>query len=64
MSLCPVRGLMMADVAELHDVEQEPVGIVISRGTRVEATPAVWEYIWGPVPEAPAVGASESDQAA
>jgi hypothetical protein len=54
----------MVDVAELYDVEQEPVGIVISRGNRAEATPAVWEYIWGPVPDAPTVGASESDQAA
>ena len=31
--------------------EQEPVGIVISRGTRHEDVPVVWAYIWGPAPE-------------
>ncbi len=30
----------------------EPVGIVISRGTRDEPTPAVFAYIWGQAPEA------------
>jgi len=29
----------------------EPVGIVISRGSRDEPTPAVFAYIWGPAPE-------------
>ena len=29
----------------------EPVGIVISRGTRDEVAPRVSAYIWGPVPE-------------
>ena len=28
----------------------EPVGIVISRGTREEISPRVLAYIWGPVP--------------
>lgn len=28
----------------------EPVGIVISRGTREEVSPRVLAYIWGPVP--------------
>jgi hypothetical protein len=31
--------------------EQEPIGIVISRGTRLEPTPAVFAYVWGPAPE-------------
>lgn len=31
--------------------EQEPIGIVISRGTREEATPVFWAYVWGPAPE-------------
>ncbi len=31
--------------------EQEPVGIVISRGTREEATPVFSAYVWGPAPE-------------
>ena len=32
--------------------ESEPVGIVISRGSRDEPTPAFFAYIWGPAPEA------------
>jgi hypothetical protein len=31
--------------------EQEPVGIIISRGSRAEPVPAFWAYIWGPAPE-------------
>jgi hypothetical protein len=31
-------------------VVDEPVGIVISRGTREEVSPRVLAYIWGPVP--------------
>lgn len=31
--------------------EQEPIGIVISRGNRDEATPVFWAYVWGPAPE-------------
>ena len=30
---------------------QEPIGIVISRGTRGEDTPVFWAYVWGPAPE-------------
>jgi hypothetical protein len=30
---------------------QEPMGIVISRGSREEATPAFWAYVYGPAPE-------------
>ena len=30
---------------------QEPIGIVISRGSRSEDTPAFWAYVWGPAPE-------------
>ena len=29
----------------------EPVGIVISRGSRTEETPRLSAYVWGPVPE-------------
>ena len=29
----------------------EPVGIVISRGSRDEPTPSVFAYVWGPAPE-------------
>jgi hypothetical protein len=31
--------------------EQEPVGIVISRGSRAEPAPRVSAYVWGPAPE-------------
>lgn len=30
--------------------EQEPIGIIISRGSRAEETPRLSAYIWGPVP--------------
>jgi hypothetical protein len=33
------------------DEQQEPIGIVISRGTREEAAPKFWAYIWAPAPE-------------
>lgn len=29
------------------DIDEEPVGIVISRGTRAEATPRLSAYVWG-----------------
>lgn len=29
------------------EMEQEPIGIVISRGTRAEATPRFLAYVWG-----------------
>jgi hypothetical protein len=32
-------------------IEEEPVGIVISGGSRVEATPRLSAYVWGPAPE-------------
>ena len=31
--------------------QQEPVGIVISSGSRVEDNPLFTAYVWGPVPE-------------
>ena len=33
------------------EIEQEPVGIIISRGSRAEQTPKFIEYVWGPAPE-------------
>jgi hypothetical protein len=33
------------------EVEQEPVGIVISGGSREEQTPKLVAYVWGPAPE-------------
>jgi len=32
-------------------LEEEPIGIVISRGSRAEVAPRVWAYVWGQVPE-------------
>jgi hypothetical protein len=32
-------------------VEQEPIGIVISSGNRTEAQPRFWAYEWWPGPE-------------
>lgn len=37
--------------------EPEPVGIVISRGSRAEELPIVWAYFWEPAPDVPEVGA-------
>jgi len=31
--------------------DQEPIGIVISRGSRHEHVPVVLAYVWGPAPE-------------
>lgn len=45
------RGLHMVDIAMQAELEQEVVGIVISRGSRDEATPRFSAYVWGPVPE-------------
>jgi hypothetical protein len=33
--------------------DQEPIGIVISRGTHLEQAPTVYAYVWGPAPELP-----------
>jgi hypothetical protein len=33
------------------ETEQEPVGIVISRGSRAEQVPRFTAYVWGPAPE-------------
>jgi hypothetical protein len=38
------------------EVEQEPVGIVISQGSRAEQTPRLVAYVWGPAPEVEPAG--------
>ena len=43
-----------------RDAETEPVGIVISRGSRVEAAPKFLAYVWGPAPEASIEEASKA----
>jgi hypothetical protein len=51
-----VEGLHSHDTAmttaRQKTKDQEPLGIIISCGTRDEASPRVSAYIWGPVPEA------------
>jgi len=42
----------MDQLRQADITEQEPLGIIISRGPRAEATPRLWAYIWGPVPAA------------
>ncbi len=32
-------------------LNEEPAGIVISRGSRAETPPRVWAYVWGQAPE-------------
>ncbi|MBI3567579.1 MAG: hypothetical protein HY084_05185 [Gemmatimonadetes bacterium] len=32
------------------EIEEEPVGIIISAGSRAEETPRFSAYVWGPVP--------------
>jgi hypothetical protein len=33
------------------ELDQEPMGIVISRGSRVQTAPRFTAYVWGPAPE-------------
>ena len=33
------------------EIEEEPVGIVISGGSRAEKAPRLVAYVWGPAPE-------------
>jgi hypothetical protein len=37
--------------SDVHKMNAEPIGIIISRGTREEPKPAFWAYVWGPAPE-------------
>jgi hypothetical protein len=38
-------------VSKRKRVEEEPLGIVISRGSREETPPTFSVYVWGPAPE-------------
>jgi hypothetical protein len=33
------------------EIDEEPVGIVISSGSRAENAPRLIAYVWGPAPE-------------
>ena len=34
-------------------IDEEPIGIIISSGNRTEAQPRFSAYVWGPVPDEP-----------
>ena len=50
----PIRAVSTVKLMKIdrtNQKSQEPIGIVISRGSREEATPVFWAYVWGPAPE-------------
>jgi hypothetical protein len=36
---------------EIEKCSMEPLGIVISQGSRAEQAPRFFAYVWGPAPE-------------
>jgi hypothetical protein len=40
----------MEQIRQSEINEREPIGIIISRGSRIEQPPRFSAYIWGPVP--------------
>lgn len=53
----------MSAVAQV-ELEEEPIGIVISRGSRAEAAPRFSAFMWSPVPEEVDHVAAEGHRAA
>jgi hypothetical protein len=53
-----IRRTVMTEIR--RGAETEPVGIVISRGSRAEAAPKFLAYVWGPAPEAAAEETSKA----
>ncbi len=49
-ALPPSWKAVMDQIRQADISEQEPLGIIISRGPRAEETPRLSAYIWGPVP--------------
>lgn len=45
-----VGNAVMERIRQSEINEQEPIGIIISRGSRVEQPPRFSAYVWGPVP--------------
>ena len=39
------------NATRINELDQEPMGIVISRGSRAEHVPTVFAYVWAPAPE-------------
>ena len=54
----------MVDMVEKVALDDEPIGIIISRGSRAEAPTRLTAYVWGPVPEDAALGESTDNRAA
>jgi len=46
------------------ELEQEPIGIIISNGSRAEAAPRFSAFMWSPVPEEPEVAAGAGEHRA
>ena len=46
------------------ELTEEPLGIIISSGSRAESSPRLSAYVWGPVPDEPEPRASGSTIAA
>lgn len=46
------------------ELDEEPIGIIISSGSRAEAEPRFRAYVWGPVPDEPEQRVSGSHRAA
>ena len=44
-----VRIAVMERIRQSEISEQEPIGIIISRGSRTEEPPRFSAYVWGPV---------------
>ncbi len=40
----------MVEMIEQVQLDEEPIGIIISRGSRDEAPSRFTAYVWGPVP--------------
>ena len=50
-------GCFLTGVARMTQIgqiepDEEPMGIVISRGSRAESAPRFWAYVWSQGPEA------------
>ena len=54
----------MVEIASRAELEEQPIGIIISRGSREEAAPRFSAYVWGPVPDEPEVSKGGANRAA
>ena len=54
----------MVDLIEQVELGEEPIGIIISRGSRAEAPSRFTAYVWGPVPDEPELPQNGSTRAA